>query len=178
MVMIFTPAPIHGAYIVDLEKRLDERGYFARGWCAEEFTRAGLDARVAQINVTRSTVAGTLRGMHFQLPPHAEVKLVRCTQGAVFDVVADLRPSSPTYRRWHGVELTAADGRMLYIPEGCAHGFLTLTPNADLMYQASVPYAPKHATGIRHDDRAFDIRWPRSIELVSAADSSWPGFTS
>jgi dTDP-4-dehydrorhamnose 3,5-epimerase len=176
--MIFTPAPIQGAFVIDLELRIDERGQFARAWCAAEFARAGLDVRIAQINTARSTVAGTLRGLHFQLPPHAEAKLVRCTQGAVFDVVVDLRPASPSFRRWHGVLLDAAGGRMLYIPEGCAHGYITLCANSDLMYQASVPYAPKHAKGLRYDDPAFAIVWPRPVELVSQADLNWPQFGS
>ncbi|HUN72265.1 MAG TPA: dTDP-4-dehydrorhamnose 3,5-epimerase family protein [Steroidobacteraceae bacterium] len=171
--MIFTRTSIPGVMVVDLEPRRDERGFFARQWCAEELTRAGLDPRIAQINTARSTAAGTLRGMHFQTAPHAEAKLVRCPHGAVFDVAVDLRPESETYCRWFGIELNADNGRMLYIPEGCAHGYLTLVPDTDLTYQASVPYAPGSATGVRHDDPAFGIVWPRSIEVLSKQDAGW-----
>jgi dTDP-4-dehydrorhamnose 3,5-epimerase len=176
--MIFSPTPIKGAYLIDLERRVDERGFFARSWCATEFVRAGLNPDVSQINVSRSTVAGTLRGMHFQIAPHAEVKVVRCLQGAVYDVLLDLRPDSATFKQSYGVELNADQGRALYIPEGCAHGFLTLTTNADLLYQASTSYAPAHARGVRFDDPAFSIEWPRSIEVVSKADREWPEFQS
>ena len=174
--MIFTPTRIGGAFVIELEPRRDERGFFARQWCLEEMARAGLDPRVAQINTARSVAAGTLRGMHFQLAPHAEVKLVRCTGGAVYDVVVDLRPDSPTFRQWFGVELDAQSGRALYIPEGCGHGYLTLAPNTDLVYQASVPYAPKSARGVRYDDPAFNIVWPRPIAVISEQDRTWPDF--
>ena len=153
--MIFSRTRIDGVWVLDLEPRRDERGFFARQWCAEEFVRAGLNPAVAQINVARSTAVGTLRGIHFQLPPHAECKLVRCTRGVVFDVAVDLRVGSPTYREWIGVELDADSGRMLYIPEGCGHGFLTLTENTDLVYQASLPYLPGAPA-------AFAMTTPRS----------------
>lgn len=176
--MKFTETKIAGVVVIDLERRSDDRGFFARQWCAEEMARAGLDARLAQMNVARSTAKGTLRGIHFQTAPHAEVKLVRCTRGAVFDVAVDLRPGSPTFCQWVGVELDAEGGRALYIPEGCGHGYLTLTADADLVYQASVPYAPKHATGVRHDDPAFAIAWPDKIDVISAQDQNWPTFAA
>jgi dTDP-4-dehydrorhamnose 3,5-epimerase len=175
--MIFTETKILGVFVIELEPRRDERGYFARQWCADELERAGLDPRIAQINTTHSVVAGTLRGVHYQKPPHAEVKLVRCTRGAVFDVAVDLRPSSPTFCQWLGTELDAESGRMLYIPEGCGHGFLTLVPDTDLAYQASVPFAPGSATGVRHDDPAFNIVWPGPIKVMSPQDRNWPLFS-
>lgn len=174
--MIFTQTRLPGAFVVSLEPRRDERGFFARQWCADEFARAGLDTRIAQINTARSTSAGTLRGLHFQAAPHAEAKLVRCTRGAAFDVIVDLRPGSPTFCRWLGAELDAESGRMLYVPEGCAHGYLTLVPGTDLAYQASAPYAPESARGVRYDDPAFGIEWPRAIEVISRQDASWPRF--
>ena len=174
--MKFTPATIEGVVVVDIERRVDERGFFARQWCADEMQRAGLDPRLAQINTSRSTSAGTLRGIHFQRPPHMEVKLVRCVRGAVFDVAVDLRPASKTYCQWAGFELNAEDGRMLYIPEGCGHGFLTLTPDADLVYQTSIPYAGASASGVRHDDQAFGISWPREIAVISSQDQNWPAY--
>ena len=176
--MLFTKTKIPGVTVIELEPRHDERGFFARQWCAEELARAGLDPRVTQINLARSTAAGTLRGVHYQMAPHAEVKLVRCTRGVVFDVALDLRPSSPTFRDWFGVELDAESGRMLYVPEGCAHGYLTLVPDCDLVYQASVTYAPKSARGVRFDDPAFAIAWPAPIRVISEQDRSWPSFSS
>jgi dTDP-4-dehydrorhamnose 3,5-epimerase len=173
----FAPGSIGGSWIVDLEPRRDERGYFARAWCAQEFAAHGLLTRVAQVNTAVSPVEGTLRGMHFQDPPHAEVKVVRCTRGAVYDVIVDLRPDSPTHRKWLGVELGAENGRTLYVPEGCAHGYITLAPDTELMYFTSQPYAPGAAGGVRFDDPAFDIRWPRPPALVSDQDRGWPLYT-
>lgn len=174
--MIFTETRLGGVFLIDLEPRRDARGFFARQWCAEEFARAGLDPHIAQINTARSLVEGTLRGMHYQVAPYAESKLVRCTHGAVFDVALDLRPTSPTFCKWFGIELTAENGRMFYIPEGCAHGYLTLAPDTDLAYQTSVPYAPASARGVRHDDPAFGIVWPRVIAVVSEQDANWSRF--
>lgn len=175
--MKFNATKIAGVTVIELERRSDERGFFARQWCADEFTKAGLDPRIAQINTARSSAAGTLRGVHFQTVPHMETKLVRCTRGRVFDVAVDLRPESETFRQWFGVELDAESGRMLYIPEGCGHGYLTLEPETDLSYQASVSYAPKHANGVRFDDPAFGIIWPGPINVVSAQDRGWPSFS-
>lgn len=175
--MIFSETKIAGVFVIELEPRRDERGFFARQWCVDEFARAGLDPRAAQINTARSSVAGTLRGLHYQRAPNAEVKLVRCTRGAVFDVTVDLRIGSPTFCQWFGIELNGESGRMLYIPEGCAHGYLTLAKDTDLVYQASVPYAPKSATGVRHDDPAFNIIWPGAVERISLQDRNWPYFS-
>ncbi len=174
--MKFIQTGIAGVVVVELERRSDERGFFARQWCADEFIRAGLDPTLSQINTARSIAAGTLRGIHFQKAPHAEAKLVRCVRGAVHDVAVDLRPASPTFRRSFGIELDDVSGRMLYIPEGCGHGYLTLTPDSDLVYQASVPYAPASATGVRYDDPAFDIVWPGPINVISTQDRGWPAF--
>jgi dTDP-4-dehydrorhamnose 3,5-epimerase len=174
--MLFTETKIPGVFVIELEQRRDERGFFARQWCADEFMRVGLNPRVAQISTARSVMAGTLRGMHYQMSPHAEVKLVRCARGAVFDVAVDLRADSPTFCQWFGIELDDESGRMLYIPEGCGHGYLTLAQNTDLVYQASVPYAPKSATGARHDDLAFNIVWPGAVNVISPQDQNWPNF--
>ena len=174
--MKISETKIAGVYVVEIERRSDERGFFARQWCAEEFARAGLDPRLVQINTARSLATGTLRGIHFQKQPHAEVKLIRCVRGAVFDVAVDLRAGSPTFCQWFGLELDADSGRMLYIPEGCGHGYLTLAPDTDLVYQASVPFAPGSATGMRHDDRAFKIDWPGTINVISSQDRNWPPF--
>ncbi len=172
----FTPTGIEGAYVIDLEKRSDERGFFARTWCEREFSQQGLSTRIAQVNTGVSTRAGTLRGMHYQLPPHAEVKVARCARGAVFDVAVDLRPASPTFRRWYGCELSGENGRMLYVPEGCAHGYLTLTDDAELTYFTSASYGPDAAGGVRHDDPAFSITWPRPVTTISSQDAGWPDF--
>lgn len=172
--MEYRTGEVAGAMVVEPEPRRDERGWFARLWCAEEFAAKGLIAGIAQVNTAVSPRRGTLRGMHFQLPPHDEVKVVRCFRGAVFDVVVDLRRDSPTWKRWMGVELTAVNARMLYVPQGCAHGYLTLEDDAELMYLTSRPYAPEAARGVRYDDPAFGIRWPAPVTLVSAADAGWP----
>jgi dTDP-4-dehydrorhamnose 3,5-epimerase len=158
--VIFTKTKIDGVCVVELEPRRDERGFFARQWCADEFTCAGLNPEIAQINMARSAAAGTLRGLHFQVAPHAEAKLVRCTRGAVFDVAVDLRAGSPTFRQWFGTDLDDESGRMLYIPEGCAHG-----------------YAPKSAGGVRYDDPAFGIVWPEPVKVISQQDLNWPDFS-
>ncbi len=172
----FAPAGIEGSFVIDLEKREDDRGFFARAWCEREFADHGLSAHIAQVNIGVSTRAGTLRGMHYQVAPHAEAKLVRCSRGAVFDVMVDLRPGSPTFRQWHGSELNHQNCRMLYIPEGCAHGYLTMTDDAELMYFTSVPYAPGASRGVRHDDPAFSIKWPAPVATISSTDAAWPDF--
>jgi dTDP-4-dehydrorhamnose 3,5-epimerase len=174
--MIFAETRVQGAYILDIERRADDRGYFARVWCQKEFEAHGLDARLVQANVAVSKRKGTLRGVHFQLAPHEEVKVTRCTRGAVYDVVVDLRPDSPTYLQWAAAELTADNHRMLYAPAGCAHGFQTLTDDAELWYQTSQFYAPKHVSGIRYDDPAFGIEWPLAVTALSDADRSWPDY--
>lgn len=172
--MKFTETPVAGAWVVEPEPVRDERGSFARVFCAEEFARHGLAPVVAQINAGVSPRAGTLRGLHYQVAPHQESKLVTCTRGAAFDVVVDLRPASPGYGRWHAVELTPANGRMLYVPEGCAHGYLTLLPDTEVRYQASHPYAPEASRGVRWDDPRLGIAWPAPVTVISSRDASWP----
>jgi dTDP-4-dehydrorhamnose 3,5-epimerase len=154
----------------------DERGLFARTWDPLELAPRGIDPTVAQSSVSWNARAGTLRGLHLQEHPHEEAKLVRCTAGAVFDVAVDLRPSSPTFTRWVGAELTAENRHALYVPPGCAHGFITLTDGAEVYYQISAPYHPESARGFRWDDAAFGIRWPREPVVVSDTDRSWPDF--
>jgi dTDP-4-dehydrorhamnose 3,5-epimerase len=176
--VIFTPGKVQGSYVVDIEKRSDERGYFARWWCAREFEEHGLSAAIAQVNLGFSPSAGTLRGLHFQDQPHDEVKVAGCLRGAVYDVIVDLRPQSSTYGRWMGVELHEGSGRLLYAPAGCAHGYLTLLPDSELFYMTSKPYAPAAARGVRYDDPAFKIAWPRPIEFISDADRGWPDWSA
>lgn len=174
--MLFTELPIAGAWQLGMERLADERGHFARIWCEDELRRHGIDARIAQVNTGFSSSVGTLRGLHYQTAPHLESKLVRCLRGRVFDVLVDLRRPSPTYCRWFGMELSAELGEMLYVPPGCAHGYLTLEPNCELMYFASAPYARESARGVRYDDPGFSITWPRSVEVISSADRCWPDF--
>ncbi|MBI2826653.1 MAG: dTDP-4-dehydrorhamnose 3,5-epimerase [Planctomycetia bacterium] len=174
--MKFTPTKVRGAYAIDVERRIDERGFFARSWCENEFAAHGLTARVAQINVSRNTRRGTLRGMHYQQAPHEEAKVVSCTQGAIYDVVVDLRRDSPTYMAWDAAELTAENCRMLYVPLGCAHGFQTLTDDAQLLYLMSEIHAPAQARGVRYDDPALAIAWPLTVTCISDADRSWPDY--
>ena len=175
--MIFTKTELPGAYVIDLERREDERGFFARAWSEDEFAERGLSTRVVQCNLSWNERRGTLRGLHFQRPPHAEVKLVRCTRGAIYDVIVDLRPGSPAYGRWLGVELTAENRRMLYVPEGFAHGYQTLVDGTETYYQVSEFYAPGAEGGLRWDDPALAIEWPEADErIMSAKDESWPDF--
>ena len=174
--MIFTETELQGVYLVDAERREDRRGFFSRLWCQRELVEHGLDARVAQVNAGFTLRKGGLRGLHFQLPPRQEVRIVRCTMGALFDVILDLRPMSPTHKQWVGVELTAENRRMMYAPEGCAHGYQTLTDNTELCYQTSNLYAPELARGVRYDDPAFGITWPLPVTSVSEADKSWPDY--
>ena len=176
--MIFEQTRLEGAFLVDLERREDERGFFARTWCADEFADHGLVNRVVQANVSWNAKRGTLRGMHFQHPPHAETKLVRCTRGGIYDVIVDLRPDSETYKQWLGVELNAENRRALFVPEGFAHGYQTLVPDSEIVYQVSAAYAPQAEGGVRWDDPAFGIEWPDAGNaLLSDKDRSWPDFT-
>ena len=170
------PTELYGVYIVDIERRSDQRGFFGRAWCQREFEESGLNPRFVQANVGFSHMKGTLRGMHYQRFPNEEVKFVRCTMGAVFDVVIDLRRDSPTFLKWVGAELTAENRRMLYAPEGCAHGYQTLADNTELYYQTSQFYAPESATGVRYNDATFGISWPLAVSVISDADRTWPGF--
>ncbi len=172
--MIFKQTHVEDVFVVGLEKRSDERGFFARSFCAREFEAHGLNPNVVQSNVSLSREVGTLRGMHYQIAPHRETKLVRCTRGAIFDVALDLRPDSPSFRSWVGLELTPDRDEMLYIPQGCAHGFLTLVPDSEVSYHVSGFYAPECERGVRFDDPAFGIDWPGEIRVLSQKDVSWP----
>jgi dTDP-4-dehydrorhamnose 3,5-epimerase len=174
--VIFEELAVAGAFLVKPERRSDDRGYFARMWCRQELGSRGLVNHIEQINTGFSPKAGTLRGMHYQLPPHAEVKIARCTRGAVFDVVVDLRQGSPSLGRWAGVHLTPEAGALLYVPQGCAHGYLTLRDDTELVYMTSAPYAPGAARGVRHDDAAFGIDWPAAVHVISEPDRNWPAF--
>lgn len=174
--MIFEPTGLADAWLIRPEKRGDERGFFARSWCERELAERGLETRIAQANMSRSAEAGTLRGMHFQVPPAGEVKVIRCTRGAVHDVIVDLRPRSPTYLRWYGVRLGSETHEALYVPVGFAHGFLTLEPDSEVHYLVSAFYAPEHERGMRHDDPAFGIEWPSEARVVSDKDRAWPDY--
>ena len=175
--MIFTPTELDGAYLIDLERREDDRGFFARAWCERELAEHGLSTRIEQCNVSFNHSRSTLRGLHYQSAPHAEVKLVRCTRGAIYDVIVDLRPDSPTWKRWIGVELDEENRRMLYVPEGFAHGYQTLVDGTETFYQVSASYAPDAEGGVRWDDPAFAIEWPDPEgALLSDKDRSWPDY--
>jgi len=174
--MIFTPTKLKLAWIVDVERREDHRGFFARSFCVSEFRDHGLDVRVAQINLGYTAKKGSLRGLHYQLAPHQETKIVRCTRGAIFDVAVDLRVDSPTFKHWIGRELTAQDHRLLVVPEGCAHGYQALEDATEVEYLTSAAYAPDAARGVRHDDPSFEIEWPLPVEAISDADKTWPDF--
>lgn len=174
--MIFTAAQIVGAWLIDIEPLRDERGFFARTWCQSELAAQNLDTEIAQESVSWNINRGTTRGLHFQRPPHDEVKIVRCTQGAIFDVVVDIRPNSPTYRQWQGVELTAANRRAFYVPRGCAHGFQTLADATEVSYLISAFYVPAAAGGYRYNDPAFAIEWPLPVTIISENDLRWPDF--
>ena len=174
--MIFSETSLKGAFIVEFEKREDERGFFARSWDQKEFEAHGLNPRLVQCDVSFNRIKGTLRGMHYQEAPYEEAKLVRCTAGAVYDVIIDLRRDSPTFRQWAGLDLTAENHRMLYIPEGLAHGFLTAADRTELFYQMSEFYVPDKARGVRWNDPAFGIRWPGEVRVISEKDSSYPDF--
>jgi dTDP-4-dehydrorhamnose 3,5-epimerase len=172
--MRFMETGILDARVMDPSPHQDERGRFLRAWCAREFAEHGLDFVPVQANLGFSKTAGIVRGMHFQVAPATEAKLVRCTRGAIFDVVVDLRPQSPSYGEWYGVEITAENGRMLYVPANCAHGYQTLEDCTDIYYMTSAFYAPSAVRGVRFDDPAFGIQWPLVPTLVSDQDRNWP----
>src|SRR3954469_15391758 len=172
--MYFTETKLKGAYTIELKLIEDERGFFARTFCVQEFEAQGLNPRIVQCNVSYNKQKGTLRGMHYQAAPHAEAKLVQCIRGAIYDVMIDLRPESATFKQWLGVELTADNRRMLYIPEGFAHGFQTLEDETEVFYQMSQFYAPQSAQGLRWDDPAFQIEWPADKRIISSKDLSYP----
>jgi len=175
--VIFNETRLHGAYIIELEKRGDERGFFARTFCQREFNDHGLISSVVQTNLSLSKTRGTLRGMHYQMAPHQETKLVRCTAGALYDVIIDLRKDSPSYKQWVGVELTADNYRMLYVPRDFAHGFLTLKENTEVTYEVSEFYTPGSERGIRWDDPVFGITWPEEVREISDKDANWPDYS-
>lgn len=172
--MIFTPTRLAGAYTIDLEARHDERGFFARVWCALEFAEHGLETRLAQASLSFTERRGMLRGMHYQVAPHEEVKLVRCTRGAIYDVIVDMRADSPTYLQYVGVALTAANRRQLYIPTGFAHGFQTLEDGCEVNYQMSEFYAPDAQRGFRWNDPSVAIAWPIAPPIVNERDRGYP----
>jgi len=174
--MRFTATPLQGACIIDLDTIEDERGFFARSWCRKEFTDHGLNPGLVQCNISFNKKKGTLRGMHYQVRPHAEAKLVRCTSGAIHDVIIDLRHDSPTFKQWYPVELSAQNRRMLYIPEDFAHGFQTLKDNTEVIYQMSEYYHPDHARGIRWNDPLFSIEWPVEKVIMSKRDQEYADF--
>jgi dTDP-4-dehydrorhamnose 3,5-epimerase len=174
--MTFDTTKVEGVFLVHVEPKTDERGFFARTWCQNEFVNSGLSPRLAQCSISFNRRRGTLRGMHFQAEPYPEAKLVRCTRGAIYDVVIDLRPDSQTFREWTGVELTAENRHMLYVPEGCGHGFLTLQDETEVFYQISEFYHPELARGVRWNDSTFQIVWPGPVEVISERDRSYPDF--
>lgn len=174
--MIFQPTSLGGAYIIELEQMRDDRGFFARSYCGENFAAHDLEPVGVQCDISYNIRAGTLRGMHFQEQPHAEAKLVRCTRGEIFDVIIDLRPESPTYCQWFGTALTADNYRMLYVPRGFAHGFQTLEDHTEVFYQMSHPYSAQNARGVRWNDPLFPIKWPLAVTRISEKDRSYSDF--
>jgi dTDP-4-dehydrorhamnose 3,5-epimerase len=176
--MIFTSTGLPGAFVIEPELQEDERGFFSRVWCAREFESHGLNPRLAQCNISFNERKGTLRGMHYQQRPHQEAKLMRCTQGAIYDVVVDLRQESPAYKQSFGTVLTASNRRMLYAPEGFAHGFLTLEEHTEVFYQMSEFYAPGSGRGFRWNDPAFGISWPGEVAVICQRDRTYPDFVS
>jgi dTDP-4-dehydrorhamnose 3,5-epimerase len=174
--MRFVSTSVDGARIVELEGHSDTRGYFARTFCEEEFAKAGIAVRIVQTNISRNPRAYTLRGMHYQAEPHGEPKLVQCVRGCIYDVAVDVRPESPTYRKWSAVELSAENNRLFYIPPGCAHGFLTLEADSDIVYLMGAAFAAGSGRGVRWDDPAFAIDWPAVPEEMSQRDADYPDF--
>jgi dTDP-4-dehydrorhamnose 3,5-epimerase len=174
--MFFKETRLKGAFVIELERQEDERGFFARTWCRDEFEQQGLTAALTQCSVSRSRTKGTLRGLHYQVPPYEETKLVRCTRGAIYDVIVDLRPDSATYMQHFGVILSSANQRAIYVPEGCAHGVLTLADETDVFYQMSQSYEPAAARGIRWNDSRFGIVWPEPVRVIGERDRTYSDF--
>ena len=174
--MRFVATGLEGAWVVEVERMDDERGFFARTFCHDEFTARGLKADFVQCNASYNARRSTLRGLHYQASPHEEAKLVRCTRGAIFDAIVDLRRASPTFKRWFGIELSADNHRALYVPEGCAHGFQALQDASEVFYQMSAAYRPEAARGVRWNDPAFGICWPLPDPVLSARDAAYPDF--
>ncbi len=174
--MKFSETHLPGVFIIDIEPIHDERGMFARCWCKKTMQQQGLLTELSQCSISFNLAKGTLRGLHYQIAPHAETKIVRCTHGSIFDVVVDLRTESPTFKKWFGILLSAENHQMLYIPEGLAHGLITLEPNTEIFYQISVPYIPESARGLRWNDPAFSIEWPMEPLVISSKDAAYPYF--
>jgi len=174
--MIFKETELKGAYSIQLEQKQDERGFFARSFCREEFRQQGIDFNITQSNISFNKNKGTLRGLHYQISPHEEAKLVSCPKGAIYDVIIDLRLHSPTYCKWLAIELSAQNYTSFYIPKGFAHGFLTLAPDTVVLYQMSEPYYPESSRGIRWNDPAFLINWPSDKQIISTKDKAYPLF--
>ena len=174
--MIFTETKLQGAFILELDKREDDRGFFARSWCQKEFQAHHLNPRIVQCNISFNRMKGTLRGMHYQAAPLAEAKLVRCTAGALYDVIIDLRPDSPTYKQHVSEVLSAANYKMMYVPEGFAHGFQTLEDDTEIFYQMSEFYSSEHARGVRYNDPAFGIKWMIGNPVIVDRDRNYPDF--
>ncbi|HLH34423.1 MAG TPA: dTDP-4-dehydrorhamnose 3,5-epimerase [Alloacidobacterium sp.] len=174
--MVFQPTKLPGVIEIQIEPKCDERGFFARSWCRKEFEDHGLNPALVQCSVSFNTRKGTLRGMHYQAPPYQEAKVVRCTRGSVYDVVLDLRPKSPAFKEWVAVTLTAERRNMVYIPEGCAHGFLTQEDETEVFYQMSEFYNAEAAMGARWNDAAFRIVWPGAVAVISERDRTYPDF--
>jgi dTDP-4-dehydrorhamnose 3,5-epimerase len=172
--LIFTETTLPGAYVIEPEKINDHRGFFARVWCKKEFRQRGLKGEMSQSNIGFSYRKGTVRGLHFQKPPHAEAKVVRCTRGSIFDVIVDLRSDLPSYKRWFGVKLSAENRKMIYVPEGMATGYMTLEDKTEINYHTSEFFTVKAASGVRFDDPAFGIEWPIDVTVVSEQDRNWP----
>ena len=176
--MHFRRTTLKDAWVIEVEPARDERGFFARTFCVDEFSAHGLETSFPQHSISVSARRGTLRGMHFQREPHGEVKLVRCVAGKIWDVIIDLRPDSPTFRRWQSFELAAENRCQLYVPRGFAHGFQTLTDDVEVSYLISKPHVPQAANGIRYDDAAFQVEWPLPVTVISDRDRSWPAFSN
>ncbi|HEY6345741.1 MAG TPA: dTDP-4-dehydrorhamnose 3,5-epimerase [Bryobacteraceae bacterium] len=174
--MTFREITLPGVWEINIEPERDERGFFARSWCRNEFESRGLNPAVAQCSISFNPRKGTLRGLHYQEAPHGETKLVRCTQGAIYDVVVDLRPHSPTFAKWTAVTLTSTNHRMVYVPEGCGHGFLTLEDETEVFYQISEFFHPGSARGVRWNDPRFQIGWPVRPEVISERDRTYDDF--
>ncbi len=172
--MILREMPLKGAFIIEMERLEDERGFFARAWCQKEVCAHTLSPHFVQANVSFSKKRGTLRGMHYQVAPYEEAKVVRCTRGSIYDVIIDLRPESATYKQWVAVELTAANRKMIYVPEGFAHGFQTMEDDTEIFYQVSAFHAPEAGRGVRWDDPTFAIDWPTDVVVISEKDKRWP----
>ena len=174
--MIFHKTMLEGAYIIEIQKHEDERGFFSRSWCKKEYDDHGLNSSLVQENIGFSIKKGTLRGLHYQISPYEEVKVVRCTKGAIYDVIVDLRPDSKTYKKWLSIELNGDNRSILYVPEGFAQGYITLSNHTEMCYHTSQFYAPNFARGIRYDDSSFAIDWPIEVAVISEADKNWPNY--